>query len=74
MILEMMVRQRRFFDEKSKKDIAAAKQFFTKFCWGTDGCPFIFEYPYLSIPDMIRDKLIHKALGIPYDRRDNFLG
>lgn len=74
MILDMMIRQRRFFDENSKKDIAVAKQFFTKHSWGTNGCPFILEYPYMSIPDMIRDKVIHKALGIPLDRTHNFLG
>ena len=74
MILDMMVRQRRFFDETSKNDIAAAKHFFTNHSWGTEGCPFILEYPYMSIPDMIKDKVIHKALGIPYDRRHHFLG
>ena len=32
--------------------------------WGKDGCPFILEFPYMTIPDMIRDKLIHKILKV----------
>jgi hypothetical protein len=72
MILETLIRQKRFFDEKSKVDIAVARRFFEEHRWGNDGCPFILEYPYITIPDMIKDKLIHKALGIEYDRRHHW--
>lgn len=72
MILESLVRQKRYFNENSKQDILDAKGFFRDHKWGLDGCPFILEYPYLTIPDMIKDKLIHKSLGIDFDRRHHF--
>lgn len=72
MVLETIIRQKRFFNEKSKRDIAIAKQFFKEHSWGIEGCPFILEYPYLTVPDMIKDKLIHKSLGIHYDRRHHW--
>lgn len=72
MILETLVRQKRYFDPNKKTDIQSAKDFFTNHSWGHDGCPFILEYPYLSIPDMIKDKLIHKVLGITFDREHHW--
>ena len=74
MILETLVRRRRFFDPMKKKDITAARYFVEKHSWGNDGCPFILEYPYITIPDMIRDKLIHKSLGIVFDRDHHMVG
>ena len=71
MILETMVRSKRYFNVMDKKDIHAAKDFFANHRW-TGGCPFILEYPYLTVPDMLRDKLIHKVLGIKYDRRHHW--
>ena len=72
LILETLIRKKRFFNEHSKKDIEVAKHFFKKHSWGTDGCPFILEYPYLSIPDMIKDKMVHKSLSLEFDRRHHF--
>ena len=40
------------------------KTFLRTHAWGKDGCPFILEFPYLTIPDMIKDKLIHKLLKV----------
>jgi hypothetical protein len=74
MILETLVRRRRFFDPMKKKDIESARYFVEKHSWGADGCPFILEYPYITIPDMIRDKLIHKSLGIKFDRDHHMVG
>ncbi len=74
MILETLIRQKRYFNEKSKKDIDVARTFFAKHSWGSEGCPFILEYPYITIPDMIKDKMIHRSLGIEFDRRHHFLG
>jgi hypothetical protein len=71
MILETMHRPRRFFDVNSKEDIARARDFFRDHRWN-DGCPFILEYPYMTIPDMIKDKMIHHALGLEYDRRHHW--
>lgn len=72
MVLETIIRQKRFFNEKSKKDLAIAKHFFKNHSWGTEGCPYILEYPYLTVPDMIRDKLIHKSLGLEYNRKHHW--
>ena len=74
MILDHMVKQRRFFNEKSKEDIEMARGFFREHKWGLDGCPFLLEYPYMSIPDMIKDKLVHKSLGLEFDRRHHMVG
>ena len=65
MILDKIIKQKRFFDQNSKKDLEAAKGFFATHSWRhTEGCPFILEYPYLTVPDMIKDKLIHKFLKV----------
>lgn len=72
MILESINRQKRFFKESSKQDIELTKKFFEKFAWGPEGCPFILEYPYLSIPDMIKDKLVYKAVGLSFDRKEHW--
>ena len=73
MVLETLIKPKRFFDQHSKKDIEAAKNFFATHSWRhTDGCPFVLEYPYLTVPDMIKDKLIHKTLGIQFDRRHHW--
>ena len=73
MIIEKLIREKRYFNENDKKDVAVAKYFFEKHSWRmSNGCPFILEYPYLSVPDMIKDKLVHKALGIKYDRQHHW--
>ena len=71
MILETLIRPKRYFNVSNRKDINAVKDFFAHHRW-VGGCPFILEYPYMSVPDMLRDKLIHKALGIKYDRRHHW--
>ena len=69
MILDKMVRQKRFFNVKDKKDVKSAKLFFETYSWGHEvGCPFILEYPYLTVPDMMKDKLVLDYLGIKFDR------
>ena len=41
MILETIIRKKRYFNENSKKDVAMAKHFFEKHTWGHDGCPLV---------------------------------
>jgi hypothetical protein len=57
------VYQRRIF-EYSSQDISDAKSFFANKKWGPDGCPFHLEWPYLNIPDMLKDKLTRHYLKI----------
>lgn len=64
MILDTVIKQKRYFDVNSKKDIDLFVSFLKTGAWGSDGCPFTLEYPYLTIPDMIKDKLIHKFLKV----------
>ena len=63
MILDKIVGAKRVFNVSSKEDIESAKKFFETYSWRHErGCPFMLEEPHMSIPDMIKDKLIHKFL------------
>lgn len=52
------------FNVNSKEHVEMYKTFLTKSYWGRTGCPFELEFPYTTIPDMIKDKLIHKFLKV----------
>jgi len=52
------------FDVNNEEHIDRFKQFFVNKSWGSKGCPFDLEYPWLNIPDMIKDKLIRKMLNV----------
>lgn len=57
--------KKRVFDINSKKDIEEYKLFLKNSNWKHTGvCPFQLEYPYVSVPDMIKDKLIRKFLKV----------
>ena len=57
--------KRKKFDISSKKDIDIYKQFLKTNTWKVTGsCPFELEFPYVSVPDMIKDKLIRKFLKV----------
>lgn len=68
MILTSRLGNKRFFNAKSKKDMILAKRFIKEQTWGSDGCPFYLEFPYTTVPDMIKDKVIHHVMGINFDR------
>jgi hypothetical protein len=57
--------KRRLFDINSIKDIEVYRSFLETSSWKMTGsCPFKLEYPYISVPDMIKDKLIRKYLKV----------
>ena len=57
--------KKRLFDINNKKDVEIYKSFLETNSWKVSGsCPFQLEYPYLSVPDMIKDKLIRKYLKV----------
>lgn len=57
--------KKRVFDMNNKKDIEIYKSFLETNSWKVSGsCPFNLEYPYLTVPDMIKDKLIRKFLKV----------
>ena len=64
----LKLNKKRKFDIDSKKDIDIFKTFLTTNSWKFIGtCPFEVEHPHLSVPDMIKDKLIRKYLKLSYD-------
>lgn len=67
MILDLVQSQKRLFNPKEKKDLAAYKSFLKK-GWGSSGCPFVLVFPYMTVPDMIQDKIIHNVLGVKNDK------
>jgi len=64
MILDMLIKPKRLFDVNDKKDVQVYTNFLKTGAWGRNTCPFILEFPYLTIPDMIKDKLIHNFLKV----------
>lgn len=64
MILDTIIRPKRHFDVNAKADVEIYKQFLKTGAWGGSGCPFTLEFPYLTIPDMIKDKLVRKFLKV----------
>jgi hypothetical protein len=48
---------KRFFEPSKKEDILEYKYFLEQGRWKTN-CPFILEWPYLTVTDMIRSHLI----------------
>jgi hypothetical protein len=54
--------QRRYFDASSVKDMQDVRHYFHYNRWGENGCPFFLEWPYLTVPDMIRDKITKYTL------------
>ena len=62
MILDTIVRTKRYFNEYSEADIQRFAKFYRTNAWGQDGCPYVLEYPYTSVPDMIKEKLLDKLL------------
>ena len=64
MILQSLIKPKVFFDIDSKKHVEQYRDFLLHDKCGNEGCPFILEFPYLTIPDMIKDKLVHKFLKV----------
>lgn len=64
MILDTLIRTKRNFDVNDKKDVQLYTGFLKTGAWGKNGCPFTLEFPYLTVPDMIKDKLIHHFLKV----------
>ena len=63
-ILARFQRQRVQFNVDDRKHIDHYRNFLVNHKWDVPGCPFELEWPYLSIPDMIKDKIINHYLKI----------
>lgn len=53
---------KRKFEVTSKADVGVFKVYLETSSWGKDTCPFELEFPYLTVPDMIKDKLVYHFL------------
>ena len=53
--------KREVFDPKNPNHIEEVKHFMQYNKW-KDICPFFLEWPYLTIPDMIKDKIVRGIL------------
>ena len=67
MSLESRMPRKRFFDPKSKADMAVVKKFMKNMAWGPQCCPFYLEYPYITIPAMLKDKIVYNVVGVKYE-------
>lgn len=54
--------KREVFDSSNPKHIEEVKFFMHNNRW-KDICPFFLEWPYLTIPDMIKDKIVKGLVG-----------
>ena len=63
-VLAQVQRQRVRFSPDDRKHIDHYRNFLVKRKWDSPGCPFELVWPYLSIPDMIKDKIINHYLKI----------
>ena len=62
-VLAQVQRQRIRFVPSDKDHVEHYRNFLVNRKWN-GGCPFELEWPYLSIPDMIKDKIINHYLKI----------
>ena len=60
---QLLTNIKRTFNPKNKSDIVLLKRFLSESKWGKP-CPFLLEDPYLTIPDMMKDKYVKYQLGI----------
>ena len=54
--------KREVFDPSNAGHIEEVKYFMNNNRW-KDICPFFLEWPYLTIPDMIKDKIVKGLVG-----------
>lgn len=60
----LQLRKQKLFDVRNKSDVEVFRKFLIENKWGAEGCPFEIEYPWTSVPDMIKDKLVRHHLKI----------
>jgi hypothetical protein len=53
---------KREFDATNQEDLREYQYFIDNQNW-KDGCPFILEWPYLNVVDMIQNKIIDQYLS-----------
>lgn len=61
---QQLVTKKRLFDPSNKEDRREFALFLETKRWDSIVCPFELEWPYLTVPDMIKDKLAHHMLKV----------
>lgn len=62
-LLTRAVHDRRIFNPADKKDVEDYRYFVVNGKW-KNGCPFYLDWPYLTVPDMIKDRISRHALKV----------
>jgi hypothetical protein len=57
-------KNKRVFNVKNSKDVEIYKNYVLNNTWGKEGCPFEIEYPHVSVPYMIQEKLVKHFLKL----------
>lgn len=53
---------RREFDPASSEDLTIYKKFLDDSNW-KNGCPFVIEWPFLTVPDTIQHKIMNHHIN-----------
>lgn len=62
--LSRIAHAKRAFDPNNKVDLSEYSFFLTNSKW-KERCPFWLEWPYQSVPSMIKDKIIDNMFKVP---------
>lgn len=63
-LLERNRQTKRTFNPTSKADREIFSYFLLNSKWKDNKCPFLLEWPFLTIPDMIKDRITRHTLNI----------
>lgn len=62
-LIERSKHNRRTFNPQDKNDMEEYAYFLKNQKW-RNGCPFLLDWPYLTVPDMIKDRVVRQHLNI----------
>lgn len=62
-LIERSKHNRRTFNPQDKNDMEEYAYFLKNRKW-RNGCPFLLDWPYLTVPDMIKDRVVRQYLSI----------
>lgn len=57
------VYNKRFFDPNSRTDLKLARDFLENGQWPA-GCPFVVDWPYTNVPDLIKTEIIKSHIDM----------
>jgi hypothetical protein len=62
-MLSQMTYAKQAFDPKRSDHVDTYRNFLKDSKW-SGGCPFYLEWPYLTVPDMIKDRIVRNLLNV----------